>query len=490
MQKRHKLLFHIGMPKTGTTSIQEFLWLNREKLSSHGWVYPELFSFSEAGRDHKNGTHLTFTLMGLLGCPASYIRYGYGYDRKILTEVFTRDVATPILDALQSKDVIISEEDIWRHLGINISHLLSFFKGHGCDVRVIVYLRRQDKYLESLYDTLTKFSNSHWQSMMDFYYSSTEAARDFVGRYDMGMSDRDVAECICGVSFRYMDILSAISGVIGDDALIVRPFERESLKDGDVISDFLASLGLDPSAPDWKRPPRMNQKFGRANIFEIKKIFEEVNSILLKNPGGHSAAAYMTAFTELDEELREEYGDQVSVMPVATRRKLLKKYESENAEIARRYLGRERLFLDMKTDIPCYESQPTDFEKDIVRVFSRLIFKVGQKEYEHRETLLKKLRFLGNIRHSGKKLACFGGGEIAALVAGAYDDVSLVVTHLQGDTTDYGVPVKPTKDVKDPKSLLFIVTLPSSQYPFIVKQLTKAGLKEYEDFLPWWEFIS
>ena len=36
------LLFHIGMPKTGTTAIQKFLYQNEKNLKAYGWCYPNL----------------------------------------------------------------------------------------------------------------------------------------------------------------------------------------------------------------------------------------------------------------------------------------------------------------------------------------------------------------------------------------------------------------------------------------------------------------
>lgn len=36
------LLIHIGMPKTGTTALQNFLLVNNDKLEKYGWCYPIL----------------------------------------------------------------------------------------------------------------------------------------------------------------------------------------------------------------------------------------------------------------------------------------------------------------------------------------------------------------------------------------------------------------------------------------------------------------
>ena len=36
------LLIHIGMPKTGTTALQSFLFNNNSLLKKYGWCYPVL----------------------------------------------------------------------------------------------------------------------------------------------------------------------------------------------------------------------------------------------------------------------------------------------------------------------------------------------------------------------------------------------------------------------------------------------------------------
>ena len=64
MSQEKTLYLHIGLPKTGTTSIQNYLFENREALMQRGVCYPKplasvghhaealLFFEGEASRDH------------------------------------------------------------------------------------------------------------------------------------------------------------------------------------------------------------------------------------------------------------------------------------------------------------------------------------------------------------------------------------------------------------------------------------------------------
>ena len=44
------IYLHAGMPKTGTSYIQHFLWDNEEALQEQGYVFPHLDPFPTIGR--------------------------------------------------------------------------------------------------------------------------------------------------------------------------------------------------------------------------------------------------------------------------------------------------------------------------------------------------------------------------------------------------------------------------------------------------------
>ena len=56
------LYIHIGTPKTGTTSIQNFCGLNREKLKEQGVLYPIMNYHYERKSVNRNGYFLTGTI--------------------------------------------------------------------------------------------------------------------------------------------------------------------------------------------------------------------------------------------------------------------------------------------------------------------------------------------------------------------------------------------------------------------------------------------
>ena len=67
MKNENLLLLHFGLPKTGTTSLQSFLKLNKKKLHELGWCYPDLnkeyYLHEEYPEQEKNGYLLDFFYM-------------------------------------------------------------------------------------------------------------------------------------------------------------------------------------------------------------------------------------------------------------------------------------------------------------------------------------------------------------------------------------------------------------------------------------------
>lgn len=71
---RTTVYIHIGMPKCGSTSLQHFLWLNREELSDAGYCYPEPLSGANSHYELLRGTSGSFDAYELppLFYPAKY----------------------------------------------------------------------------------------------------------------------------------------------------------------------------------------------------------------------------------------------------------------------------------------------------------------------------------------------------------------------------------------------------------------------------------
>ncbi len=148
---KKKLFLHIGSHKTGSTALQVFLTENRNLLLKDGILYPDI-GCPEFSR---HGQHLLawlfFTTPGYLP-----VFEGNVIEKSTLEEM---NLVSEIKSAALSEginSIILSSEEfsVLRPSEIDTlsKNLVDF------DVEVIIYLRRQDRYLESSYSTSVLYS--------------------------------------------------------------------------------------------------------------------------------------------------------------------------------------------------------------------------------------------------------------------------------------------------------------------------------------------
>ena len=229
---RRPLLFHIGLPKTGTTSIQLFLAENREALQALGIYYPHT-----PGRvSHGLLAASVVTDVRRLWGPGHRVWQGLAPDLRL--NLFRAEWAKE-MDALPdwvTRCVMSSEvtsvmlrrrEDVLRFAGV--------LRQHFDPVHIIVYLRRQDMQSASAY--------SQWLRNGQLLPAALPAE---------GQEDQ--------WNFDYAALLDMYAAAFGEAAIVPRIFEPESLKNGDAVADFLhaADIKLDiPEATARRRNPSL-----------------------------------------------------------------------------------------------------------------------------------------------------------------------------------------------------------------------------------------
>lgn len=148
-----KLILHVGTHKTGSTTLQRLLARHRDVLRSNGIVYPDSSSFLGGNRK----AHHAFAKA--LSQPRS--------DQEVKAQQFAHHLYAQMSE---HETAILSAESMWRHLRgartladlpskdpsafwsrrraylETVANLLSLF-----DIEVLVFLRRQDRFVESSY---------------------------------------------------------------------------------------------------------------------------------------------------------------------------------------------------------------------------------------------------------------------------------------------------------------------------------------------------
>lgn len=211
------LYLHIGSQKTGSSSIQHMLRDNTEALAEQG------FHYVNAGRDNQKRLRIHHNRI------AALLKEGTA------APTFSRLVAE--VEASRCENFIISAELLSSPgLGRSLSeHIPQHLKDK---TKVIIYLRRPDLYLESLYKQRVK--SGKIRSDPTQFYKSYPTSMD------------------------YLTIIDDYANTFGKNSIEVRIYERQSLINGDAIDDFFNVIGLSDLANFSRPKPEANSSFSRA----------------------------------------------------------------------------------------------------------------------------------------------------------------------------------------------------------------------------------
>lgn len=216
-QDQPRLLLHIGLPKTGTTSIQETLLTNRERLLEQGILYPAAGLWGP----------------GHAALASSYInpeRRALGvYARAQDHHAILRQIRRETLEA-GCERVIISAEALSDLNTAEIAQFVEDWSPHYA-IEVVACLRRQDHLAEALIAQNGRVGN-----------------RQF---FAAGPLDRDLS------IYNSQAILRGWADLIGADR--VTAFEYST--NGDVVADFLEATGL--GQLEYEARPRRNERLHR-----------------------------------------------------------------------------------------------------------------------------------------------------------------------------------------------------------------------------------
>ena len=281
-------IIHIGRHKTGTTSIQHFLAINEDLLlDKYGIYYPEI------GRDPlMNYHHPLFR---------DWADNKKKLDLQLINEIIEnakRKSASRILlsSEILSRDSIT--ETKWNQLK----------EAFNDEISIIVYLRRQDNYLQSLYAEEIKHG----------LIKSKSTIKDTKTNLD------------------YFQFLAPICRTFKKNRIIVKSFDRAIKLD--LYQDFLINLGITFNDEFQLPPDKLNQslpwrylkivKYANDYPF-IRKFFINNITMRLINSLAKISPSFFNTPLPLTEEQRQE---------------ILSQYEESNKMVARKYLGEEDLF--------------------------------------------------------------------------------------------------------------------------------------------------
>lgn len=345
---------HAGTSKTGTSSIQNFMAGNIRILwRSCSCLYPNL-----KGRHLLNGNFI------------NHMSIFNACDEKTIMSKIRQAVAFSKKNGKQK--LVLSAESLFesREGPVLAKKILSI---PDVSLKVIVYLRRQDTWLESAW--------KQW----GYKISENRDIYDYIQKRDCNWYTR----------------LKSWEEAVGKERLIVRCYEKEQLPEG-LIADFLKITGIDYHAHTWIEQDDLFKGFQR-DVMEILFLNKDFCDGVSDNR--------LQGFFErnLDESFQKESFKSYSFLSPSDRIQILEKYEASNRNIALEFLKRENgiLFTEpWPSETDPWEPYRGLTIESVVPVFMYILYsmyeKPGTKERhvqkktarkkEERDTLMKKVQ--------------------------------------------------------------------------------------------------
>lgn len=302
-----KAIFHIGMAKTGSSSIQTWLRTNRVALEAVG-VYP-CYPNVDAGIGIQEGIfslslkhaiyHVAKDEMGVdektawMGPGPIYrARAGKIYERFKLQTSKLKDFSK------KPGTYVHSHEVLFRCRKIQMIALDKYLSRYFDDRTYVVYIRNPVDFLPSMY--AEKLRNN------TFFECGTLGYSEFLNR-----CTSDLAPYGRESSFENLFDWKKILG----DKLNVRLLEPDWLVNGDLIDDFASLLGV----PTFCKPDRINESFAAEYIEYVRMLnleFKEALPRLIRDnalrclTAASSGKPKLTVSDAIAESIRELHRDQ------------------------------------------------------------------------------------------------------------------------------------------------------------------------------------
>ena len=137
-EKYRQIILHVGMHKTGTTSIQNNCYRQRKTLAEHGIIYP-FFSYLDQKRSNHSGP-ITAAISHTPDRYGEQWRAGLGNNPKALQQSY-QDQFRELLDTPKGDTLILSGETISAFANDDLKKLHKQLLQHTDHLRVLVYVR-------------------------------------------------------------------------------------------------------------------------------------------------------------------------------------------------------------------------------------------------------------------------------------------------------------------------------------------------------------
>jgi hypothetical protein len=331
------IYMHIGTECTGTTSLQQFFFTNRDLLQSRGIYYPAI--------DDVNHISLAIYAAEHLSNVEDLIKYKPDYQN-LPREIFRKEIENRLKNEISKASVnchtiVLSNEHCCARLfkPEAITRLKGLLDQISGDIKIVLYLRRQDEFLYSSYSTYVKSGGT-----VPFYEKCNK---------------------LLPARYNYHEITRKWSNIFGKENMIIRTFEKARLQKGSIIDDFLDAIDAEASG-DYTIPENQNFSLD-GNTLEFLRLLNIHIPVFHDNKVNterEKILEYLERISEKNPKLKYS----------AYLRQFFESFKNSNRMVVRDFFDREELFAESARDLTQTEAANHDhFDLDMAfDIFSKL----------------------------------------------------------------------------------------------------------------------
>lgn len=404
-----EIIFHIGFHKTGSSSIQQFFHKNRELFKERFQIlYPKslVVGFAHHG------------LVWSIKKSSLALHYGFISDAEKLLELISEIKEINLAKIIISSEFLsnLTEEDI-ETIKKQLCQYLEF------QSKIIIYSRRQDITIESLYS----------QNIKTFETKEKRILKDYLNQIWIN------------TLLNYYNLLSSWQEAFPEAQIIPRVYDRTLFPEGNVILDFLSVLGIDmPEAREYKI--EANPSLSHLSTLVMRKINEKFDL----TPEEHGKV--ITYLFKLD---REEGSPIKSFFALPERISFLEYFRESNERLFTEWFGTENKFVLTENEIKFYEEQDRIPKEEIEKLIEDRYRKVLAYMMEERLGLGNSQQSLPKFKINYTPSECLESIKIDVLQLDLFRGGSLTVGGLillkKEVEGEFKVKVRDTEGEKEAK---------------------------------------
>lgn len=312
-----KMIFHCGVHRTGSTTVQSVMKKNKGILRSHGILYPSLF-----------------------GLPDHVKIPWWVKNKKITLEELKDEILGQDEDIIET--IVISAEDFCILKDVDF---LEYFSKYF-DVHVALYLKEQSSWIESWY-------NQHIKWPWERRFSNCDVSYFMDNLDDFYWID-------------YNETLDKFCSVVGKDNVYVKRLGSKGIND--TVTDFIDFCGVDVK---FLHPFKMANESLKASSLEI---IRRLNLIDVKGGARHKI---IKAVEDLNVE--GDRGDKY-VLDNKQRKMIHERFKESNNLVSEKYFDGGSLFGRFRNrDVEPFKLSDEDVYKVYIPALSKKLAESGSK---------------------------------------------------------------------------------------------------------------